>query len=582
MRRLWKSLALSLVMAAGARGQDAGAPLQSAVSIGRPVAQIGRPIALVPQPVAPALLDPLVQPIGFHGGDGPGTIARGSAPDSASAAIGRPLDNVNTTMFAWRSPQGDELAPRPQTAPPPIASSGPISSGPVASGPVIAGPIVSTDAGNCDGGVACGSAHRALFGMGCWNWPLFNHGQGACPMSDACDGGTCCDDCYPGNRFYAKAEYLFWQTRGSPTPPLVTQGNLNQGNLNQAALTPGTTVLFGGSDFSGGQRSGARLSAGYWFTDDHLLGVEGSFFFLGDKNGGFTAQSNGTGVNGNLPLGRPVTFVAQPATFPAANFGNLTGAARELVAGVQLLPDGVSTATLAGSVSVGTSSNFWGADANLRTNLCCGPNYFVDLIGGFRVLSLEEGLAINESLLVASTNPNNPAVNGSTIQVNDTFNTKNRFYGGQLGATGEWRRDRWSLGLDAKIGIGATEQTVDITGFTSTNQGGVVTTSANGLLTRVGPNGNTGRHTRDEFSIVPEIGLNLGYQLTTHVRCFVGYDFLYWTNVVRPGNQIDTFVDPNQVLSNPAGSPGANRPAFNFHNSDFWAQGVTVGLEFRW
>ncbi len=170
------------------------------------------------------------------------------------------------------------------------------------------------------------------------------------------------------------------------------------------------------------------------------------------------------------------------------------------------------------------------------------------------------------------------------FQVNDSFGTKNQFYGGQIGLAGEWRfANSWSLGLDAKLGIGATEQTVDINGFNSTTSPtGMVSSSANGLLTRTGPMGNIGHNVRSEFSIVPEIGLNLGYQLTDHVRLFVGYDFLYWTNVVRPGSQVDTGIDPNQVLANPANSPGANRPAFSFHNTDFWAQGVNVGVEFRW
>src|SRR5262249_14895909 len=150
------------------------------------------------------------------------------------------------------------------------------------------------------------------------------------------------------------------------------------------ALIPGTTVLFGG-DFATEPRSGARFTAGYWFTDDHLIGVEGSFFFLGDRNGSFAASSNG-----DTPLARPVTNVAQPLGFPAGTFGDLTGAARELVAGVQQTPVAGVTSTLAGTVTVGTSSSFWGAEANLRTNLCCGPNYFIDLIGGFRFLGLDE------------------------------------------------------------------------------------------------------------------------------------------------------------------------------------------------
>ena len=37
--------------------------------------------------------------------------------------------------------------------------------------------------------------------------------------------------------------------------------------------------------------------------------------------------------------------------------------------------------------------------------------------------------------------------------------------------------------------------------------------------------------------------MTLGYQLTETVRLYAGYNFLYWTNVARPGAQIDRNLD---------------------------------------
>lgn len=73
--------------------------------------------------------------------------------------------------------------------------------------------------------------------------------------------------------------------------------------------------------------------------------------------------------------------------------------------------------------------------------------------------------------------------------------------------------------------------------------------------------------------------VNLGYNITDHVRVFVGYDFLYLSNVIRAGDQVNLNVNPNRFLGI-SGGP-ANSP-FAFHTSDYWAQGLNFGLEFRW
>ena len=49
--------------------------------------------------------------------------------------------------------------------------------------------------------------------------------------------------------------------------------------------------------------------------------------------------------------------------------------------------------------------------------------------------------------------------------------------------------------------------------------------------------------------------------------------------VARAGEQIDFVVNSNQVAPPIPGGPA--RPAFNFNGSDFWAQGLNFGLEFK-
>jgi Putative beta barrel porin-7 (BBP7) len=67
------------------------------------------------------------------------------------------------------------------------------------------------------------------------------------------------------------------------------------------------------------------------------------------------------------------------------------------------------------------------------------------------------------------------------------------------------------------------------------------------------------------------------------MRVYVGYDFLYLSNAVRPGDQIDRELNPTQIPVNGStgGLVGAPRPTFNFHETDFWAQGIRFGVALR-
>jgi hypothetical protein len=97
------------------------------------------------------------------------------------------------------------------------------------------------------------------------------------------------------------------------------------------------------------------------------------------------------------------------------------------------------------------------------------------------------------------------------------------------------------------------------------------------------PGANIGRFSRNEFSVVPQVGLNVGYQLCDNIQIFGGYTCLYWTNVVRPGGQIDPVLDVNRI-PNFGGGPAAtsNRPVVPFADSTFWAHGVSAGVRLSW
>jgi hypothetical protein len=59
----------------------------------------------------------------------------------------------------------------------------------------------------------------------------------------------------------------------------------------------------------------------------------------------------------------------------------------------------------------------------------------------------------------------------------------------------------------------------------------------------------------------------------------VGYSFIYWSRVARAVDQIDR--DVNITQQPPGPFVGAPRPEFILRTTDFWAQGLNFGLEWK-
>jgi hypothetical protein len=173
-----------------------------------------------------------------------------------------------------------------------------------------------------------------------------------------------------------------------------------------------------------------------------------------------------------------------------------------------------------------------------------------------------------------------PADPPNTFTDFDSFKTYNQFYGGQIGGRLNWTCDHFDLELIGKVALGATQELVVINGVsTVTAPGSAPVTNPGGLLAE--PT-NSGRFFHSSFAAVPEFGLNVGYKLTEQLRVNVGYSFLYWSAVARPGDQIDRTVSASQVARDPTfGSSPADRPVFQLHENSFWAHGLKCGLEWQ-
>lgn len=347
-------------------------------------------------------------------------------------------------------------------------------------------------------------------------------------------------------RLYGSAEYLLWWTKDSPTPvPLVSDGVLGSGGR----------VLLGGDDVDLGYRSGARFTLGYWLTGDRTWGLEGSGFFLPTATQRRTVSSSGASGTRNLliPFFDP--------TLPGENATNLSLAGE-----------------FAGSATETLRSRLWGVELNgVRPLVGQGP-FRVELLGGFRYLRLSEDYSFHTS------SPDIPPGPVTVFTTRDEFDAGNSFYGAQLGVRGRYDIGPFTADAGLKLALGVMHQTVDIAGALTTNQFTVptVVTYPGGYFAQ--PT-NIGSYGRNVFAVVPEAMFNLGYRLTSWASIVAGYTFLYASNVVRPGEQIDRTVNPTQSPSFggpiPTNLTGAARPRFKFEGSDFWAHGLNVGIALR-
>ncbi len=400
---------------------------------------------------------------------------------------------------------------------------------------------------------ACGDAGCSSCGIGS------RHGM----TFDLCNPGLNDSQfciCLPSHG-WVSVEYLDWYQRGMTAPELVTT---SRAGTSQAAagVLPAATVLYGGNnDILNDRMSGTRVRFGWWFANHPNLGIEGEYLGFGTQNESFDQQSTGA------------TILARPF------FNAVTGLNdAELVS---------FPGVLSGRVRTNATSKLDGAAVRFRKIVCCssrcgcspltcGPTEVqtrIDATVGWRYYQLNESLGIREDL--TSLDANNPG----TFVINDNFRTLNQFNGAEIGFQWFGRRGRWSLDALMRLGIGNTRQLVTIGGSTQTTQNGQTTTATGGLLAQ---RTNIGTLTRNQFGIAPELGATLGYQLTHRMRLTAGYSFIYWSNVVRPGDQIDTTVNPNLL---PPENPTQNaflNPRFAFRETDYWIQGLSLGGDYRW
>ncbi len=372
--------------------------------------------------------------------------------------------------------------------------------------------------------------------------------------------------CFAGGAFWFHTDYLLWWVKQGPNPePLLTTGSPDAfvpGLIGE----PGTGVLYGQDPIRFGTFSGIQLTAGAWLMGGQSLGLEARAFVLGERQLTSQYQSNGQGA----------PFLLRP-------FIN-----------TQLKAEDVATVTfpdlIAGGIQFTQSSQLWGSEFNIFHNLAADATSRFDLILGFRYLDLQETSTTVEVYGPLAVEGNTVAFNGGSvgpghlITVTDEFKAHNAFYGGQIGAKTVFNLGSWIIDVRYQLALGANREELDVAGSSiqsSTTNVTQQTGVPGGILAQTS---NMGKRSSQSFSVVPSIELKVCYDLNANVRLHAGYSFLYWTSVMRPGDQIDRVIDPTIVPTFDAFVPGAvsNRPMVLLNKSDFWAQGINFGFELRY
>lgn len=398
--------------------------------------------------------------------------------------------------------------------------------------------------------------------------------------SDLNNSNNCCDqanqkrsliDTHTGPQYqvWGQVSYLYWRMTDLPVPQILATVNGNP--------------AIGGSEIDFGNFNGGRFLGGFWTDCNHTRGFEVGGFVLQERT-----RSAQLSSNGQDQIERPFTN----ASTGAADAMTVAGVLRDIA--------GQPIANIAGTFSAAVSTKLGSIEGNFVRNIYNDCGWSLDTLLGFRYISLEDKLdMVADSQAVGGTTPfvigGLPGFDHQTIT--DSFHTRNQFYAGQIGVRTEFRSGIWFGTLTGKLALGSNHQTSNISGSTvGTNPAGGRLGIDGGLLAVPGgqqvgvdANGNpillqyanAGSFKTDWFTVAPEVGIQVGAQVTRCIRAHVGYNFLYINNVVRPGDLIDTTINKRYVPSDPAylSVSGPARPQVRTSRDDFIAHGVEVGIQ---
>jgi hypothetical protein len=423
-----------------------------------------------------------------------------------------------------------------------------------------------------------------------------------------CDGCSSCgnlftgaSNSYNGPRVWGDGEYLLWKIRNATLPPLtavvpvgllavdITDTFQDKSGKPVTGLEVPVTgfvpvmiltnpQVAGGRTVEEGEHNGFRATVGFYLDSDQTCGIEGSGFSLNQRSYDFIATT-GNSVNQFLvDTGfTRNTFLVTPGMNGAAD-------TTSLLRSTNVFFVRQSSSTLTGSFS----TNMWGAEINGVSGRCfVGCISFGGLIGA-RYVDFHEDLHVdNEVSLFRPTSPTTLGTAAAGVEPTpstlpdplnfgtlDTIQTRNRFYGGQIGADADINVGHFYFYARGKVALGEMHETINVDSHTLDVSGNLI---PGGLLAAPTDNGT---RSRNRICVLPEINVKLGYAITPNIRAFVGYDFLYISDVIRPGNQVElSQVNTQITVANSTNTITVNQPTIRFHDTDLWINGINFGLQ---
>ena len=391
--------------------------------------------------------------------------------------------------------------------------------------------------------------------------PELMQGNGVAPASlTTCDAVGCDSIGMPsagmaGNGvigalpFWGSIDYLLWWQEDSDLPTFATSSTAGTSRDEAGVLGfDTTTILFGDEQLDDDALDGVRFTLGMWLGPGQQTGLFGRWFSLDGYEENFVSVANGDDI-----LGRPF-------------FNVLTNEEDALLLG---FPNEIE-----GDMSLSLNSETESFQLLIRQMFRTGCNYRIDLVYGYRNMTHDENLRIDNSLEFVDPTA---GTFGTVIDQFDLFDIENEFHGGEFGFMGHSSDGNWTMDFIATVALGTMDQTARMAGSTTTTAAnGAVFVADGGLLTQTS---NIGTFEDDPFTVIPEIAFKLGYYITPRFDVSVGYTFLYATNLLRLEGAIDTGVNLNQQTGV---NVGPARPAPTFTDDSFWVQGLSFGANLRY
>lgn len=390
---------------------------------------------------------------------------------------------------------------------------------------------------------------------------------------------------------WIEGEYLLWAIKKNPLPvPLVTQGSLSD-PIDGALGQPNTKIKLGKQQIDMGWMNGFQVRAGSWLTPSQQIGLEAGYFLLPT-----TTRKKSLHTSGEI--GSPSYAVP---IYDVTGLWGLNGVPGE---SIYLLPGPLGDMPgFNGDFKLKLSSRFQGAQLNVLYRMAKWTMFQLNALTGFRWLQLKEQLKFQVS---THTVPNFP-FGFSFADTKDSFKTDNNFYGGQLGIGAGYASRHFDVKGVLQVGLGAMIEAIHIHGSSQTSNGNLFYETKNtsnetlkgGIFAQ---KTNIGTHHRQAFAAVVDANVQASLKVSRYLELGAGYSFLWMSALARPGKQIDRKINPTltalaeasretvgtQQAPTAFGMPGPAQPAqgpkkpdFSLKNSDFWAQGLTVGATAR-